>query len=89
MEVPEFDIFKRLETLEKKTLGVSPSDAAIIALVALELAFSIICQDQPESAREFKDSLIAKLQDGKLSKYLLNLISEDLTDWIDSNYPEK
>jgi len=89
MEVPEFDIFKRLEVLEKKTWKVSTLDALIVALVALDLAFVIVSYDHPESAREWRDDIIAKLQKGGLSRHWLDLISEDLNDWLDLVYPEE
>lgn len=79
MEVPEFDLFKRIENIEQRTKGpLTIRDASIIGFLGLECAYLAMSIHAPKLARKYKDNLIGKLKKMDFDKQWLALLEEDL-----------
>jgi len=78
MNVPEFDLFKRIESLEEKTKGqLTAQDAAILAAISLEVAFRSAILHVPQHAREYKDNILGVLKRMGLNRKLVDILEED------------
>jgi len=78
MKVPEFEVFKRIESLEEKIKGeFTVKDASILALVGFELAFTALGLHTPQYARKFKDEFLGKLKKMDVTKKWLDCLEED------------
>ena len=80
MEMPEFDIFKRIENLEAKfgNEAFNIKDAIIISVISMRTSFLTMCVNYPQNSRLLKDQLIAALKQSGLSKIWIENIQEDL-----------
>ncbi len=80
MEVPEFDLFARIENLER-AVGEAPlsaGDASHLAMHAFELSFAARAIHYPFDARRSKDSQLRKLRDVDFNERWLDLLAADL-----------
>ncbi len=81
MEVPEFDLFTRIENLEK-AVGEAPlsaSDAPNLAMHAVELSFIARAIYHPSIASS-KDSALRKLRELDFNDPWLDLLAADLLE---------
>ena len=74
MEAPEWDVFKRIESLEE--LRPTVGDLTIIAVDTFLLLFGWLAMEHRSGARAFKDRLIAIFEKGGLSKETLNSLQK-------------
>ena len=80
MNIPEFDIFRRVEELEDKIQGnVSVKDAALLGITGVELAFWALCASSPEKAETVAAALTNDLKKAGLNAALLEKLFRDLT----------
>ncbi len=80
MEVPEFDLFARIENLER-AVGVAPlsaRDASSLAMHAFELSFIARAIYYPSIARRSKDNALRRLRELDFDEHWLNLLAADL-----------
>jgi hypothetical protein len=81
MEVPEFDLFKRIENLEQRTKGeLTIRDASMLGLLSLESAYLAMSLHAPQLARKYKDNLLGKLKKMGFNKQWLDLLEADFLD---------
>lgn len=81
MEVPEFDLFKRIENLEQRTKGeLTIRDVSILSLLGLEIAFAAMSLHAPQFVRKYKDDFLRKLKEMGFNKQWLDILEEDFLD---------
>ncbi len=76
METPEWDIFDRLEKVEK--LRPALADAAKLGTAGFLLSFIYMAGKYPSKARKLKDMVITWLKQAELSTKALDLIEKRL-----------
>lgn len=85
MEIPEFDLFKRIENLEQRAKGeLTIRDASIIGFLALETAYLAMSLHAPKLARKYKDDLLGKLKKMDFNEQWLALLEEDFLNLCES-----
>ena len=78
METPEFDLFKRIENLEKRTGGqLTIRDISILSLLGFEMAYTAMSMHAPQYARKYKDNFLGKLKEFGFNKQWLDILEED------------
>ncbi|MEE8353216.1 MAG: hypothetical protein V3S10_02070 [Dehalococcoidales bacterium] len=80
MEVPEFDLFARIENLER-AVGEAPlsaGDSSNLAMHAFELSFIARAIYYPSIARDGKESALRKLRELDFNEHWLDLLAADL-----------
>ena len=82
MEVPEFDLFARIENLERLVGAAHPStrDESDFAMHVLELAFIARAIRYPSVARRATDTALQKLRDLDFNDPWLDLLAADLIE---------
>ncbi len=79
MDIPEFELFKRMESLEQKTEGdFSLKDTFIVSMLAFEASYCAMAMHSPQNARKNKDLLIGKLKEMEFSKQWQDILEEEL-----------
>lgn len=83
-EIPEFDLFSRLEKLEKeRKVGLSPRDSAVLGTFSMCTAFFALGLQVPESARKYKDDTLDNLRKLHFKDESLRILKTLLTDICD------
>ena len=80
MEVSEFDLFTRIENLER-AVGEAPlsaRDASDLATHAFELSFIARAIHYPSTASRSKDNALRKLREVDFNDHWLDLLAADL-----------
>ena len=82
MEVPEFDLFARIENLEKVVAEAHPStrDESDFAMHVLELSFIARAIRYPAIAKRATDTALQKLRDLDFNDPWLDLLAADLLE---------
>ncbi len=82
MEVPEFDLFARIENLERVVGEARPSatDASNLAMHVFDLAFIARAIYHPSIARTSRDDALQKLRDLDFNDPWLDLLAADLIE---------
>ncbi len=80
MEVPEFDLFARIENLERAVREgpLSARDASHLAMHAFELSFIARAIHYPSDARRSKDGQLRKPREVDFNERWLNDLAADL-----------
>ncbi len=73
-EQPEWDIFKRIESLEKLSLTVD--DLTKLAVTTFFILFADIAFNKPTGARKFKDMVVRFLKQYGLTTETLNQLEK-------------
>ena len=85
MEVPEFDLFERIENLEQRAKGeLTVREASIVGLLGLETAYLAMSLHAPKLARKYKDDLLGKLKKMDFNEQWLALLEEDFLNLCES-----
>ena len=90
----EWDIFSRIEELEKVTTKFMDAQTTLlenrlIALWAFSLAFAALTEHRPDVARQFKDVLMTQLKGAGLRQKALNALEEWMIYFCDVLEREK
>lgn len=90
----EWDIFSRIEQLEKVTTKFMDAETTLlesrlIALWAFSLAFAALTEHRPDVGRQFKDVLMTQLKGAGLRQKALNALEEWMLYFCDVLEREK
>lgn len=82
--IPEYDLFSRLEKLEKETkVGLSPRDSTVLGTFSMLTAFLALGFQVPEFARRYKDDTLDQLRKLHFNDKHLRMLERLLTDLCD------